>query len=395
MKVFIKVLNASMMTIAAVILVSNFVSYTSVETTFSLQTLPGGTIAPTPLVTHLAYVAYSEQNDNGSQDSQTGNRANTIAFPVDNLGRINTDVQPQQLFGHPNLATCEIDSLRASPNGRYLALEYNCEANMFIHILDIAHKSDEPQVIPWGSFLDWSPDGNWFLFHEVDQDEVWLIHLSESEEFLLNLPVGTYRATFSPDGQHVLYAASNGLGFGSEMGLLDLKSGQRTTLQQHPNYIIATPQWAPDGSWIAYILLPDNNVPYTTGELWLANANGSPLRLLDEVDAGHGYPPVWSPDGHTITYVRRENTNSSNATYYPDALHSNIYQIEVTTGNKTQLTYFNESLVYDPVWSPDGRQLVFTAQDAVWLLQPGGQPTLLSLANSIARHPAWMVEQTP
>ena len=53
------------------------------------------------------------------------------------------------------------------------------------------------------------------------------------------------------------------------------------------------------------------------------------------------------------------------------------------------LTHFDASLVYDMVWSPDGSQLAFTADDAVWTVTPGEDAIQVSPANTTARHPVW------
>jgi Tol biopolymer transport system component len=135
--------------------------------------------------------------------------------------------------------------------------------------------------------------------------------------------------------------------------------------------------------------MADSNKPYTVGELWLADAAGQPLTLLGEADAGHGYPPVWSPDGLSLAVIRRENPDSQAATYQPRALHSNIYRVALATGLEEQLTFFEETLVYDALWSPDGGRLAFTADDAVWLMQPGNSAVQVS-PPGLARHPAWL-----
>lgn len=321
------------------------------------------------------------------------------------------------LFNQPDPPACETDKILPSPNGHYLAIQYNCHDNQFTRLLNLAASplfTDLPlssssitavptpalpdSLLPRGYFLDWSPDGNWLLFRHTDTDQVSLLAADGSSQIPLTaLPVGTYRATFTPDGQSLTIGATRGLGFGSEIGTLNLLDGNYTQLRQFPNQIVAYPVWSPDGSQLAYILMPDSNIPFTVGELWLADSTtGEPLTLLGEVDAGHGYAPVWSPDGSTIAYVYRENPHSIRANQMTHELHSNIYRVELSTGIITPLTQFNETLVYGPTWSPDSQQLLFTANDAIWLLDVihGETPIQINRTDT-ARHPAWLVLSTP
>jgi Tol biopolymer transport system component len=177
--------------------------------------------------------------------------------------------------------------------------------------------------------------------------------------------------------------------------VLNLATGEYAPWQTFPAHIVTYPRYSPDGLQLAYILMPDTNIPFTIGELWLADgATGEPLSLLDQVDAGHGYPPVWSPDGDSLAYVRRENVDVARADFDPAALRSNLYQVDVSSGDIAQLTGFPDSLVYDPVWAPNSDWLAFTADDAVWLLPPGAAPIQVS-PPGIARHPAWLTLTSP
>lgn len=296
------------------------------------------------------------------------------------------------LLSQPDPAMCTTDELHTAPNGEFLLWQVNCEADLFVRLLRRGQMASTAVTIPRSYFLDWSPDGGWFLLRQIDEDVVYLAAADGGQQLPLDLPSGAYGGAFSRDGQTVLYAASRGLNFGSELGALNLATGARVTWQQFPDQIVAYPRWSPDGSRLVYILMPDSNIPYTTGELWLADpANGAPLTLLDTVDAGHGYPPAWSPDGGSIAYVRRENPDSVRANHLPGALRSNLYQVDMAAQAITQLTHFPDSLVYDIAWSPDGSQLAFTAADAIWLLTPGQPPTQFT-TNTTTRHPAWLVE---
>ena len=253
-----------------------------------------------------------------------------------------------------------------------------------------------------GYFLDWSPDGTQILVRDTSNNQIMLLDTNaaakvsattaQSSGKTVPLPFGTYDAIFSPDGESILFVTNRGLGLGSALGTFTLSTEKAEIQQTFPDQIIAYPRWSPDGKQLAYILMPDSNRAYTTGELWLADITGKPLTLLAEnADAGHGYPPVWSPQGQTVTYIVRENPDSIQANYHPLALHSNIYQVDVATAKTTPLTAFKESLLFDIQWSADGERLAFTANDAIWTMIPGQEPVQVSAAgNDLARHPVWL-----
>ena len=89
------------------------------------------------------------------------------------------------------------------------------------------------------------------------------------------------------------------------------------------------------------------------------DADGANARKLANADAGHGYAANWSPDGRQIAFVVRENPQDENADTSSDALLSNIYVVDVETGNLTQVTNLTEGYVETPSWSPQGNILTF------------------------------------
>jgi Tol biopolymer transport system component len=345
---------------------------------------------------YLAYVIYPAQSET------TDTLVKTSAFPLTTDKEIDPGQSPKELFSQAEPSDCQTDDLHVSPNGRYLLIQYNCHATLFMQLLKREGETAVAAPRLPGYFLNWSPDGNQLIVRDTDNEQIILLdaeaattgNVSAAQESAqtLSLPFGVYNVTFSPDGQSILFAANKGLGFGSELGTYTLANDKAEVQQTFPDQIVAYPRWSPDGKQMSYILMLDSNRAYTIGELWLADATGKPLTLLAEnADAGHGYPPVWSPQGQSITYIVRENPDSLQANYHPLALHSNIYQVDVSTGTTTPLTTFEESLVYDIQWSGEGDQIAFTANDAIWTLIPGEDPVQVSQpGDEPARHPVWL-----
>lgn len=294
---------------------------------------------------------------------------------------------------------CAIAGLYASPNGRWIAVEVGCEAS--VHTLVMIATTGEIRPVwsePWESsfFLNWAPDGNSLL--------VRVGHLGESAVFLANVQNGrfeqmdtppfTYDVTFSPDGKRLLYATTRGLGFGSEVWIMDRNGRNREQIINDPAHIIAYPCWSPTGEAIAYIRMEDSNIPFTVGELVLADENGRNERVIALADAGHGYPPVWSPDGRQVAFVVRENGENRRADVEASALESNIYVADVASGEVRAMTRFEGALTEAPAWSPDGAWLAFSTNAGgfadVWLVEVAGGEVQQVTRNANARYPVWV-----
>jgi len=298
-----------------------------------------------------------------------------------------------------NTAMCDIAGLYASPNGRWVAVEVGCEAGVHTLVMTAATGEVRP-VWPetWESsfFLNWAPDGDSLLVRvgHLGESGVFLVNAWDGRSREMDTPPFTYDATFSPDGERVLYATTRGLGFGSEVWIMDRNGRNREQIIDDPAHIIAYPRWSPAGNAIAYIRMADTNIPFTIGELVLANGNGRNEWVIAAADAGHGYPPVWSPDGQQVAFVVRENPEESAADIVASYLESNIYLADRASGSVRAVTQFEGALTEAPAWSPDGVWLAFSTNASgvadVWVVEVASGEVERVTWNANARCPVWV-----
>ncbi len=296
-------------------------------------------------------------------------------------------------------ALCEVYGLHNSPNGRWIAIDMGCATGSHTLLLEVntgQMRPAEPQ--PWHEsfFLNWAPDGDSFLLRvdPIGDDLILLVNARNGRFERMDVPPFTYDVTFSPDGKRVLYALSRGLGLGSEVWLMERNGRNREQIISDPAHIIAYPRWSPTGEAIAYVRMPDSNVPFTIGELVLTDGNGRNERVIAPADAGHGYPPVWSPDGRQVAFVVRENPEDSAADVAAPYLESNVYLAGTTSGSVRAVTRFEGALTDGPAWSPDGAWLAFSTDTGgvadVWLVEVASGEVQQVTQSANARCPVWV-----
>jgi Tol biopolymer transport system component len=115
---------------------------------------------------------------------------------------------------------------------------------------------------------------------------------------------------FSPSGDRLAWKAGGNLTtnqYESAIAIFDLQEKRAQLL-----HIFAPvgggsfPEylsWSPDGEWIAFVTFNEPGAPPRQPALWVSRPDGS-----QEVLIGPGYNPVWSPDGKLLVFNRSEGT---------------------------------------------------------------------------------------
>jgi dipeptidyl aminopeptidase/acylaminoacyl peptidase len=124
-----------------------------------------------------------------------------------------------------------------------------------------------------------------------------------------------------------------------------------------------TPQFSPDGKWIAF-----SSDRAGSTDIWVGRSDGSGLRRLTFLE-GFAGTPRWSPDGEWIVFDLR-----------PPSSRPDIWLVRVAGGETRQLAT-NTGGADLPSWSNDGRWIYFHARsdDQIWKVpSEGGKPVPLT-----------------
>lgn len=119
-----------------------------------------------------------------------------------------------------------------------------------------------------------------------------------------------------------------------------------------------TPAWSPDGSKIAFASNRDSL--NSNLDIFVMNADGSDVTALTNSSLSES-EPTWSPDGRRIAFTRGYDPTDVFTINLGSCANSNIYVVDVDGGGETALLPTGMSGT-DPSWSPDGRQLAFSAK---------------------------------
>jgi len=213
----------------------------------------------------------------------------------------------------------------------------------------------------------WSPDASRIAYQS--RRPSWMIftaQLDGTDERQISTPI-SWSPNWSPDGDWIAYSTGSAIYRTSP-------DGEATELLTEGGSC-GRPSWSPDGRAVAFhsARSGDNEIYI----LWLEDA--TVLRITD--DPARDLHVDWSPDGQRIAFASDRDGDLE------------IYTTRVDGSDLVQLTS-NEVDDMLPAWSPDGRWIAFvSARDGnseIYLIQPDGAcPIRLTDNPGDDMYPAW------
>jgi len=149
--------------------------------------------------------------------------------------------------------------------------------------------------------------------------------------------------SWSPSGERIVFQGAGGL------WTFQLSTGRRELILEDASPEL-TPDWSPDGRFIAFTSERSGST-----DLWVVSySDRTPSRL--STNAHRDVWPRWAPDGRSIVFFSRRDTEGE---------RDELYVMDWQSREVERLTVHPAHHDFVPDWSPDGARIVAALSDGV------------------------------
>ena len=229
-------------------------------------------------------------------------------------------------------------------------------------------------------YWDWLKDSSQVVVHTnigrtgESGERLSLLRVTEGSP-RTDLPVetGVFQApAVSPDGRSIAYVSTDPDGFVLHARSLE-GSAERVLARDLGGAFFS---FSPDGKRIAYLAARVSQ-PVPLGKLTIADVKGSIAARTIEQQPVLGF--FWSPDGRDLVYLVPSSTSDLDPLFLNEPGHLSlqlmgcsvatgrtwpIARFPLSPGMMNALPFFDQYQRSSSIWSPDSRNLVFTALSA-------------------------------
>lgn len=306
------------------------------------------------------YYTCNGPNALGPNTTNNANVSPSTVLPPENILVFESNLKPNvDSFGPININSLE-------SNGANLKfLSYQERFVSFMPQLS----PDKSKIIFWSNRS--LNNGN-----EASPNNLWTMNADGSNpQFLTQSSIAetlnTWEAAqLSPDGRKIIFISSrnlNGTNNALENPSLNIWSMNSDGSELRPlsNFDLRTQisqlKWSPDGSKIAFLsnLNPDGNSSRLNNvqNIWMMQADGSRLQAVTRLQRSSVSFYDWSNDGSK--FALSANIGNDGSDILSPMNISNIWTIQNDGTQLNPLTRLTRGTHYRPLWSPDGKYILY------------------------------------
>ncbi len=233
-----------------------------------------------------------------------------------------------------------------SPDGAHIAfIAGNENGGGQIYVMDMTGHNPQPLTkdfaLVYGS-ISWSPDSKQIVYshRRVEENQLHILNIEDRvvtsikfEDFDLTLAAAW--PEWSPDGKQIAFLSDKGMENGLDLFVYDVESQKLRQLTDNTNALWKF-SWSPDGE---NIIIPVQRIP---GELvedfYAINLRNNQQSPVITIDTPHKDNPIWSPDGQqlvfTMSFFGADRSFDRTHLYIMDAHGNNLRRITNSDHNE-------------------------------------------------------------
>ena len=227
----------------------------------------------------------------------------------------------------------------------------------------------------------WSPDGTKiaFISNRDGAEEIYVMNSNGGNVTrLTHTPAVEYTATWSPDGSKIIFDSDRD--GNRELYAMNANGSNQTRLTFDPSSDAGLVSFSPDGG--KFVFARSSSSERSTSyryDIFVMNADGGGERQLTK-NPKFDAEPVWSPDGKTILFLSDRDDNFE------------IYSVNPDGSGETNVSQ-NPANDYFIAWTPDGKRLICMGDserpefNQIYLMNPdgSGRRQITSFTDKIVR----------
>lgn len=228
----------------------------------------------------------------------------------------------------------------------------------------------------------WSPDGTMIAFDKADISSQYFRESTTSEIYIIKPDgqglkqltsdnIDDTGPTWASDGKSVVFVSYNGTKFPEERYFrkIDLETGKISIIFRC-QYACNSPNWSPDGKWIAYKMWQPSQPP----DIWLLDMDTLKTHLFAPAPDG-SFGMTWSPDSAQLVFARRTGI-----------VTSQIVSLAIDGSGKETVFPVSGYLGY-PAWYPAKDIVAFVREDG------GADRKMIYLSDTKGANPVPLIDQ--